>query len=359
MQLRTLTADGRADRALPILGAACFFLSTVEFMIPKPLPFLRLGLANLPIMVSIELLSLPSFFLLVLVKILGQGLLGGTLFSYVFLFSTAGTLASALAMRALRTLPKRAVSWAGIGVVGAFASNAAQLALARAYLFGEGAWFVAPPFLALGAVTGFFLGIAANRFVAESRWYAAAIAGSLPYVPMARPAPARPETERVAGAERTRAAARLVAGGGLIALILFAPNLFVLAAAGSIALALVVADRSRVRLLPTLIMASGIVIFSLIVPHGRVLGRIGAFPITEGALLEGVKKALVIEGLVFASRWTLRYGLSLPGRLGSLVGESLALLAALSGRRGDFDPRRPIESVDGLLFSLSEGKDRA
>jgi len=355
MRLRALTADGRADRALPILGAACFFLSTVEFMIPKPLPFLRLGLANLPIMVSMDLLPLPSFFLLVLVKVLGQGLLGGTLFSYVFLFSTAGTLASAVAMRALRSLPRRAVSWAGIGVVGAFASNAAQLALARVYLFGEGAWFVAPPFLALGALTGFFLGAAANRFVAESRWYAAAIAGSLPNADSVHATHAR----AAVGAERKRAAARLIVGGALVALILFAPNVPVLAAAGSTALVLVVADRSRVRLLPTLIMSGGIVLFSLIVPYGRVLARVGSFPITEGALLAGVKRALVIEGLVFASRWTLRYGLSLPGRLGSLVGESLALLAALSGRRGEFNPRRPIESVDALLFSLSEENTRA
>ena len=73
-------------------GALCFFLSTIEYMIPKPLPFLRLGLANIPILLAIDILPLPAYSVLVLLKILGQGLIGGTLFSYIFLFSAAGSV---------------------------------------------------------------------------------------------------------------------------------------------------------------------------------------------------------------------------------------------------------------------------
>ncbi|MDR1230490.1 MAG: heptaprenyl diphosphate synthase, partial [Spirochaetaceae bacterium] len=29
-----------------LLGAFCLFLSSIEYMIPKPLPFMRLGIAN-------------------------------------------------------------------------------------------------------------------------------------------------------------------------------------------------------------------------------------------------------------------------------------------------------------------------
>jgi len=32
-----------------LLAAFCFFLSTIEYMLPKPMPFMRLGIANLPI----------------------------------------------------------------------------------------------------------------------------------------------------------------------------------------------------------------------------------------------------------------------------------------------------------------------
>ena len=39
--------DARTLALLPILGACSMFLSTVEYLFPKPLPFMRLGLANL------------------------------------------------------------------------------------------------------------------------------------------------------------------------------------------------------------------------------------------------------------------------------------------------------------------------
>jgi heptaprenyl diphosphate synthase len=93
---------GRRDAAL--LGALCLFLSTVEYLIPKPLPFMRLGLANLPLILALDLFPFRAFMALVCLKALGQALVTGTLFSYVFLFSLAGTVASALSMYGLRRL---------------------------------------------------------------------------------------------------------------------------------------------------------------------------------------------------------------------------------------------------------------
>ena len=85
-------------------GALCFFLSTIEYMMPKPLPFLRIGLANLPVMLALDILPLPSFLILRAIKIVGQGVITGTLFSYIFLFSAAGTISSALTMYVFRKL---------------------------------------------------------------------------------------------------------------------------------------------------------------------------------------------------------------------------------------------------------------
>ncbi|MCK5201492.1 MAG: Gx transporter family protein, partial [Spirochaetales bacterium] len=36
---------------IALFAAFCIFLSTVEYLIPKPFPFFRLGLANFPIIV--------------------------------------------------------------------------------------------------------------------------------------------------------------------------------------------------------------------------------------------------------------------------------------------------------------------
>lgn len=157
-----------------LLGALCLFLSTVEYLIPKPIPFLRVGIANLPILLAVDLLPFPSVLAVIFLKVAGQGLVSGTLVSYVFLFSAVGSFASGLAMLAARRVLGRAITLVGICVIGALCSNCAQIVLARLLIFGEGAWLIAPPFLALGTVTAVLLGLFAERFKARSRWLAAA-----------------------------------------------------------------------------------------------------------------------------------------------------------------------------------------
>jgi heptaprenyl diphosphate synthase len=156
---------------LALLGACCFFLSAVEYMIPKPLPFMRIGLANLPLMMALDIFSFRSFMILVCIKIFGQALLTGTLFSYIFLFSLAGTLSSALLMYLLRKIFTRHISFIGIGTAGAFMSNAAQLSLANFFIFKENSRYIAPPFFAVGLVTGIALGIFCEVFTRKSQWY--------------------------------------------------------------------------------------------------------------------------------------------------------------------------------------------
>ena len=156
---------------IALLGACCMFLALLEHMIPKPVPFLRLGLANLPVLISIGFLAPAQVMLLVLLKVLGQALVNGTLFSYVFLFSAAGSVSSALVMLAVSRLPDRAVSLVGISISGGMASTAAQLGLASVLVFGRSALYIAPAFLAVGFVTSIILGTIAMVFCATSRWY--------------------------------------------------------------------------------------------------------------------------------------------------------------------------------------------
>jgi heptaprenyl diphosphate synthase len=137
-------------RTAALLGAFCLFLSTIEYMIPKPLPFMRIGIANLPLMLALDIFPLPAFALLVGIKILGQALITGTLFSYIFLFSLAGTALSALSMYGLRlSFGARRISFVGVGTAGALISNLTQLILAWVFIFGKSARYIAPPFLAM------------------------------------------------------------------------------------------------------------------------------------------------------------------------------------------------------------------
>lgn len=159
-----------ASRRLAFFGAFCLFLSTIEFIIPKPLPFMRIGLANLPILLAIRLHP-PRFVLsLVALKIFGQGLINGTFFSYIFLFSAAGSFASGILMLILHLLLGFRMSLVGIGTLGALASNLVQIVLARYFLLGDGAWLIGPPFLILGTVTGILLGGFAQKMYETSGW---------------------------------------------------------------------------------------------------------------------------------------------------------------------------------------------
>jgi heptaprenyl diphosphate synthase len=171
---RPPTARPSDDRDLvAFLGGLSLFLSTIEYLIPKPVPFLRIGIANLPLIVGLDLLAPGQLLLVAVLKVLGQGLVAGTLVTYVFLFSAAGTFASALAMLAVRRIAGPRMSLVGVSVTGALCSNLAQIALAIALdLLGRGAWVIAPPFIAAGTVTSVVLGLFAERFAGSSRWLA-------------------------------------------------------------------------------------------------------------------------------------------------------------------------------------------
>jgi heptaprenyl diphosphate synthase len=168
------------DRDLvAFLGGLCLFLSTIEYLVPKPVPFLRIGIANLPLIIGLGLLTPGQLLLVALLKVIGQGLVSGTLATYVFLFSAAGTFASALAMLAVRRLAGPRMSLVGVSVTGALISNLAQIGLAIGLdLIGQGAWVIAPPFIAAGTVSSALLGWFAERFTGTSRWLASVRGGA-------------------------------------------------------------------------------------------------------------------------------------------------------------------------------------
>ncbi len=156
--------------AIALMGALCLFFSTLEYLIPKPLPFFRLGLANLPILLSLSIFTPADVLLLVALKVIGQGLVNGTLASYVFLFSAAGSLASVAVMLVAHRFGSRWVTLIGVSVFGALASNSVQITLSVTFIFGDAAWVIAPLFLGIGVASGFIVGLAAERFRARSRW---------------------------------------------------------------------------------------------------------------------------------------------------------------------------------------------
>lgn len=149
---------------IAIFGACSLFLATVEFLFPKPLPYMRLGLANIPILIALRLFPIRYLYLLAFLKVCAQGILHGTFASHVILFSLCGTFASVSVMIVARLLGGRFISLIGVSMVGALCSSIVQAALAIGYIFGRNAIVVLPITIASGVVGGVVVGLCAEYF---------------------------------------------------------------------------------------------------------------------------------------------------------------------------------------------------
>ncbi|MCL2295004.1 MAG: Gx transporter family protein [Spirochaetes bacterium] len=168
--MRSTPSLFKSRETLALLAACCIFLAMIEYIIPKPILFIRYGIANIPIMVSLKIFSPRMTMALVFLKIIGQGIITGTLFSYIFLFSLSGSLASGIAMIIIYRICKDKISMVGVSITGAFASNTVQLIIAKYLIFGKAAILMAPPVLIIGIVTSLFTGIFAELFISKSQW---------------------------------------------------------------------------------------------------------------------------------------------------------------------------------------------
>lgn len=287
--MNTDSYSSHEKNLVPFLAALCIFLSAVEYAVPKPLPFMRLGLANLPIILALFLLNTRQYFLLVFVKVLGQSIVSGTLFSYIVLFSAGGTFASSLVMFLIFRLFGRFLSCIGISLSGALANNTVQLLLARGILFGKGAVFLAPLVYIAGAVTGILLGIFALSFTSSSRWF---------YLCKTRSLPSESDMHHL-NADTLPGKSPDKKG-------------------------------RRIKIFPPLLVFISIVLFSLLQPYGRVLFSVFSFDITSGALLSGVRRALILTGMVVLSRLFIKTSFKLPGRPGLFMNRVFQYLGLLT-----------------------------
>ena len=362
--------DGRINterRTLALLGSLCLFLSALEYLIPKPLPFMRIGLANLPLLLALNILSPKDFFLLALIKVLGQGIIGGALFSYVFLFSFAGTFCSAAVMFLVRNLLGKKIGFTGLGCAGAMASNGIQLVLARYFVFGTAIRFLLPPFLASGFVTGIALGMVCEYFCRRSRWYADHTGAEMPEtavpqrtVPEKTASRNKREERRLLRRERWNGffnAGELFAAGSIMLLLfLFCRSLPGRAVQFLFFFVFAVLSGKKINVFFILLVMMGIVFFNLLVPYGKVLADFGFLRITQGSLLLGLEKAVTLEGLVMLSAACIKSDLRLPCGTGALLGESFRMLEQLR-ERFDLTARREnrgsvIAQLDRILPEL-------
>jgi len=403
---KSLSHENQAELTA-LLAAFCFFLSAIEYMLPKPLPFMRIGIANLPILLAIDILPFKWFIILAAAKVVGMSIVSGTLFSYVALFSLCGTMIAAIAMRATRKLGKGAISLIGVSISGAMASNAIQLLMARYVIFGEAAWLIAPLFLATGLITGTLMGLFAEFFAENSHWYASArrignarsvnnqndseVAES-PTGSEFAIEDGNSETEdsnsdakaidnsgkaaenkaslrkNIRNQERIARRKRYeeymepwvaaVLGAAIAIFFLLQKGIVVKLICLLLFIFWTWISGKRFSLISTFAVIAGIVLANLLIPSGPVLFKIGPFVITEFAIIDGFSKALTFEGLMYLSKATIMSGLRFPGRFGAIIAQAFRYYDHIIEYRGKVRAKTIVRDIDDLLQAMSSGIDR-
>ena len=268
------------------LAALTLIFSYAELMLPRVVPFFRLGLGNAALLMGLALgLTFPAFMLLAVVKAVAANLMAGTLFSPFFLVSFAQSLVSALIMFGLYRASRpgreggrrRLLSLYGISVCGAAASAVVQIALSSLYL-GHGTWSLLGPMLLFNLMSGFI-----TAWIAEILGNSDTGGGNL-YPEFCE---AKLQTQ-----VRRRNIFCLALIFAAAASVFFIKNTAVLC--GLLLLSFLAQKISgrKILLLPHISLWLFVLITSVFVPNGRVLFTVAGFSFTGGALLSGLQKAL-------------------------------------------------------------------
>lgn len=146
-----------------VFTALALIFSYVESLIPIQLgiPGVKLGLANLIIVIALYKMRLSEVFLLSIVRILLSGFLFGNYFS--ILYSLAGGLLSLVVMALLKKMGDFSVM--GISMAGGVFHNVGQLVVAMMVVETFSVGYYLPVLLVAGLVTGFLIGVAAGEML--------------------------------------------------------------------------------------------------------------------------------------------------------------------------------------------------
>ncbi len=142
-----------------LLAALALILGWIDSMIPlsSALPGLKLGLANLAVVIALYRLDIRYAAAVASVKVLLSSLLFGSVSG--LMYSAAGALVSLVVMILIKRLPS--VSAIGASAAGGAAHIAAQFVVAALLTSTPALLRMLPPLLAVGTITGSLLGITA------------------------------------------------------------------------------------------------------------------------------------------------------------------------------------------------------
>lgn len=271
------------NKSLAYLCALTLLFSYAEMILPRIVPFFRLGFANTVILIALDI-DFGSFIVLSVLKAVAASLMGGTLFSPFFLISLAQSLLSALVMRLLyKLISKKLLSLYGISIAGSAASALVQIGLASLYI-GKGTFSLLGPMLIFNTISG-----ALTAFLCEKL----KLKENLDFTKL-------PETEAASQSpqNRTTPALQIILAILLLSVsasIFFIKNLILLTCAFVLSLIAQKLCKRKIFFIPHLSLWLFIFISMIFVPNGEVLFKFWIISITKGSLSLALQKALILS----------------------------------------------------------------
>lgn len=143
-----------------VFTTLALIFSYVETLIPIQfgIPGVKLGLANLIVVIALYRMKLSEAYLLSIVRVLLAGFIFGNYFSIIY--SLAGGLLSLTVMALLRK--KGGFSVIGVSIAGGVFHNIGQLIIASVIVETFSVMYYVPVLLIAGLVTGLLIGIASD-----------------------------------------------------------------------------------------------------------------------------------------------------------------------------------------------------
>jgi hypothetical protein len=111
--------------------------------------------------------------------------------------------------------------------------------------------------------------------------------------------------------------------------------------------------RGRVRLLPSVAVTVGVAFFALLSPAGKVLLRLGAFTVTQGALEAGLRRGGILVGMVFLSQLAL--AALKPGSRGGFFADMLTHYGRLTAAKPQWQRGHILSALDEHLWGCYFG----
>ena len=290
---------------LAFLTALTLLFSYIEMILPRFVPFFRLGLANVVILLSLEL-DFGAFFLLAVLKAVSSSLMGGTLFSPFFIISLFQSVLSALAMRgAYKLVSKKLISLVGISVLGSVISAVVQICLSSLYL-GQGTFGLLGPMLIFNVASGVIV-----AFVAMSQKVTDCIEKMNQMQLLPQNECEAVESDKLSEPEEPKELQKkslfqqnnivqilfVILLVGFSASLFFIKNIIILAVAFVVGLILQKIFGRKIFILPHLSLWIFIFVAALFVPNGEVLIKIWKISVTRGAMLIALRKALTLSAV--------------------------------------------------------------